>query len=64
LISVNNDNDFLYIADDAIVAFQKQAQEDIPIFNKALKVETAIMKELLELKDKVDRLLQTRQCEL
>jgi predicted RNA-binding Zn ribbon-like protein len=64
LISVKNDNNFLYIADDAIVAFQKQAQEDIPIFNKSLEVETAIMKELLELKDKVDRLLQTRRCEL
>jgi hypothetical protein len=59
-----DNNNLLCISDDAILAFQKQAQIDITILNTAREVEGAILKELSGLKVKVDRLLQMRQCEL
>jgi hypothetical protein len=54
----------LCIADDAIFAFQKQAEKDMPFFKTALEMKSAVTNKFLGLKDKADHLLQTRQCEL
>lgn len=64
LRSAKNDNNFLCISDDAILAFQKQAQTDVAVFSRARELEDALLKELLGLRVKIDRLLQMRQCEL
>jgi hypothetical protein len=54
----------LYIADDAILAFTKQAAEDIPIYKASFEMKSEVMKILTELKDKADQLLQKRKGEL
>jgi len=53
----------LFIADDAVLAFTKQAAEDIPVYKAASDKKTEVMKTLNELKDKADQLLQKRQGE-
>jgi hypothetical protein len=54
----------LYITDDAILAFKKQAEEDFPLYKISLERKMDVLSTLGELKGKVDQLLQKRQGEL
>jgi hypothetical protein len=54
----------LYIADDALLEFTKQAAEDMPIYKVAFEKKTELMNTLAELTDKANQLLQKRQGEL
>jgi hypothetical protein len=54
----------LYIADDVILAFSKQAAEDTPFYKASLEKKTEVMNTLAELVDKADQLLQKRQGKL
>lgn len=49
-------------ADDAILAFTKQAAEDIPVYQVAFDKLSEVLTTLKELKDKADQLLQKRQA--
>jgi hypothetical protein len=53
----------LYITDDALLAFRKQAEEDMPIYKSSLVTKTEVINKLAELKDKADQLYQKRQGE-
>jgi hypothetical protein len=57
-------NSLLYIADDAILAFTKQAAEDIPVYKDAFDKKSELMNTLKELTGKADQLFQKRQGEL
>jgi hypothetical protein len=46
-----------------VLAFTKQAEEDMPLYEDAFVKKTEVLKTLKELKEKADQLLQKRKGE-
>jgi len=54
----------LYIADDALLAFTKQAAIDMPVYEVSYVAKTNVLNSLKELTDKANQLYQKREGEL